>query len=358
MVFGGLTLGVVVGYIVSLALSRVNDYLVETAMTVVVAYGTYLLAERVGVSGVIAVVVAGLVVGNVGRTTAMSPSTRVAVASSWEFFGFLANSLLFLLIGLELNIQQLGEFWVPTVLAIASVLVVRVVVVSASSVLLRYIHRPIPLSWQIVLTWGGLRGSLALAMALSLPAFIAPGEPFPDHNLLQVATFGVIIFSLLVQGLSIEPLLARLGLISRHTWQEEYGELAVRKGMAAAAMAEVERMVKTGGLSPDAANQLKESYQSHIESLDRDLNDLNLRDEDLRREHMRAVKRHLLQIEKGVVRQRNLDGVIAEETMRQLIGELDSQLLALDQGEDVAIPAEPNASAPGAVRSTVDTQLT
>ena len=210
-------------------------------------------------SGVIAVVVAGLVVGNVGRTTAMSPSTRVAVASSWEFFGFLANSLLFLLIGLELNIQQLGEFWVPTALAIISVLVVRIVVVSASSLLLRYIHRPIPFGWQVVLAWGGLRGSLALAMALSLPALIAPGEPFPDRNLLQVATFGVIIFSLLVQGLTIEPLLARLGLISGHTWQEEYGELAVRKGMAAAAMLEVERMLKTGGLSPGAASLLQKS---------------------------------------------------------------------------------------------------
>src|SRR5207247_741394 len=142
---------------------------VETTMTLVVAYGTYLLAEWLGVSGVIAVVVAALVLGNYGRTASMSPTTRLAVSSTWEFFGFLANSLIFLLIGLEVNLARLSQFWGPTLLAIVVVLVVRIAVVAVSSWILRYIHRPIPFSWQTVMVWGGLRGSLALAMALSLP---------------------------------------------------------------------------------------------------------------------------------------------------------------------------------------------
>lgn len=236
VVAGALVLGAVIGFVASFVLSRMNDYLVETAVTLIVADGTYLLAENMGVSGVIAVVVAALVLGNYGRVASMSPSTRLAVSSTWEFFGFLANSLIFLLIGLEVNLEKLGQYWLPTLVAIAIVLLVRLAVVAASSWLLRYIHHPLPYRWQVVLVWGGLRGSLALAIALSIPFTLTGGAPFPNRDLSLVMTFGVIIFSLLVQGLTMQPLLSRLGLIDRHNWQDEYETIAARKGMAAAAI--------------------------------------------------------------------------------------------------------------------------
>ena len=132
VVAGGLALGAVIGYAVSFLHSRVNDYLVETTMTLVVAYGTYLLAERLGVSGVIAVVVGALVLGNYGQTKAMSPSTRLAVSSTWEFFGFVANSLIFLLVKLELSTSALGKFLLPIIVAILAVLGVRLLVVMFS----------------------------------------------------------------------------------------------------------------------------------------------------------------------------------------------------------------------------------
>jgi CPA1 family monovalent cation:H+ antiporter len=334
---------------VSFLLSRVNDYLVETAMTLVVAYGTYLLAERVGVSGVIAVVVAALVVGNYGRQAAMSPTTRLAVSSTWEFFGFLANSLIFVLIGLELDIGKLLPYLGPTLLAIASVLAVRAVVVAGASWALRYIHRPIPYRWQSVLVWGGLRGSLALAMALSLPFTLPDSRPFPDRDLLQVMTFGVILFSLLVQALTMKPLLKRLGLIQAPGRQEEFETISVRKGMAAAALAEVEGMAAAGVLAPEEAADLRQAYEVDLAGLDEDLRALHLRDEDLRREHLRTVRRRLLQIEKNVVRQRFLDGTISEEPMRRLLSEIDEHLHELDQAEepDLAVEspdAQPRAS--------------
>lgn len=337
VLMGAVALGAVAGYAASLLLSRVNDYLVETAMTLVVAYGTYLLAERLGVSGVIAVVVAALIVGNYGHATAMSPTTRLAVSSTWEFFGFLANSLIFILIGLEVDISRLGQYWVPTLLAIAAVLVVRTLVVTVSSAVLRYIHRPIPYKWQSVLVWGGLRGSVALAMALSLPFTLAGGQAFPDRDLLQVMTFGVILFSLLVQALTMKPLLGRLGLINSTLRQEEFETIAARKGMAAAAMQEVERLRRSGGLAPDVADEMSKAYSSQVATLNEALRDLHLRDEDLRRENLRIVKRHLLQLEKGIIQQRYRDGVISEEPMRRLLTELDSQLHDLDEAEEIAL---------------------
>jgi CPA1 family monovalent cation:H+ antiporter len=246
----------------------VNDYLIETAMTLVVAYGTYLLAERVGVSGVIAVVVAALVVGTYGHSVAMTPATRSAIASSWEFFGFVANSLIFLLIGLEVSIEKLYQYWLPTVLAIVAVLVVRAIVVVASSWLLRFIHRPIPYRWQSVLVWGGLRGSLSLAMALSLPLTLGPNEPFGDRDLTLAMTFGVILFSLLVQGLTMSPLLNKLGLIHKTRMQEELETISNRKAMAASSLAEVVTLSQSGDLSPDVAFQLREAYSAELEALD------------------------------------------------------------------------------------------
>ena len=248
VVLGAVLLGAAIGYLVSAVISRINDYLVETTATLVLAYGSYLLAEQIGVSGVITVVVAALVVGNYGRS-GMSPTTREAVSSTWEFFGFLANSLIFLLIGLELNIGRLWQYIVPTLVAIVIVFAVRVVVVLLSSAVLRYIHQPIPLSWHAVLVWGGLRGSIALALALSIPMTLAPvAAPFPDRDLLLTATFGVILFSLLVQGLTMSPLLSRLGLIDKKSAQQEYETLAARKSMALAAMQEIDRLGRSGGL--------------------------------------------------------------------------------------------------------------
>jgi CPA1 family monovalent cation:H+ antiporter len=331
VVLGAVALGAVVGFTVSLILSRVNDYLVETSLTLIVAYGTYLLAEGLGESGVISVVVAALVLGNYGRVAAMSPSTRLAVSSTWEFFGFLANSLIFLLIGLELDIAKLGRYWLPTLVAIGIVLLVRVLVVIVSSAILRYIHRPIPSRWQAVLAWGGLRGSIALALALSLPTTIGVGVAFPDRDLILVMTFGVILFSLLVQGLTMEPLLRRLGLIDRREQRDEYETIAARKAMAAAALNEVERMSRAGGLSAVGTEALRAEYAGEIEALDESLRDLRLRDEDLREAQERSIKRHLLQVQKNTVQQRNLDGTISNEPMRRLLGELDEEMHLLEE---------------------------
>lgn len=330
VVVGGLLLGGAVGYLVSLLHRRVNDYLIETAMTLAVAYGTYLLAERFAVSGVIAVVVAAIVIGNYGRATAMAPPTRLAVSSTWEFFGFLANSLIFVLIGLELRVDRLTPYILPTIVAIASVLVVRAIVVAISSWVLRYIHRPLPFRWQGVLAWGGLRGSLALAMALSLPSGVAPSSPFPDRDLLQVMTFGVILFSLLVQGLTIEPLLKRLKLISGPENHEEYESIRVRRGMAIAALNEIEKLSRSGGISADIAEELRGTYAQELSRLDDSLRNMDIQDKGLRQQQLRTARRRLLQLEKSVVQQRYRDGTISEDVRRSLVENLDSHLYNLE----------------------------
>ncbi len=222
-VLGAIGLGSIVGYGSSLLLRTVDDYLLEITATFVAAYGTFLLAERAHFSPVIAVVVAGLFVGNYGSATAMSERTNAAVSLTWEFAGFLANSLIFLLIGLALDLDSLVRAWWVILVAFASSLAGRALSVYTLSPLLRGGMR-IPSRFRPVMVWGGLRGALSLALALSLPLTTEGGEPFPERGLLLAMTFGVVGLSLLLQGLTMSPLLVALNL-SGETSDESNSDL-------------------------------------------------------------------------------------------------------------------------------------
>lgn len=207
---GGLIIGGLLGAGVVFLLSRTDDYLVETTLTTCLAFGAYLVAEQFHVSGVLAVVMAGLLSGNRGLQH-ISPTGKTMIFSFWEYLAFIANSLVFLLIGLTINISALFNSLGPVLVAIVAVLVSRAVSVYALSWL---IHRADPtwvFSWQHVLFWGGLRGAISLALVLSLPA------TFMDRDTVRVMTFGVVLFTLVVQGTTMQFLLKRLGLVHDST---------------------------------------------------------------------------------------------------------------------------------------------
>ncbi len=136
----------------------------------------------------------------------MSAQTRTALESFWEYVAFVMNSLVFLLIGLEVHINSLAQAWRPVLFAIAAVLIGRALSVYPLVSVSKFFAEDIPLRWQHVMVWGGLRGALALALALSLDS------TFPYRDRLLDLTFGIVVFSILVQGLTMKPLLRILGL--------------------------------------------------------------------------------------------------------------------------------------------------
>jgi CPA1 family monovalent cation:H+ antiporter len=186
--------------------SYFDDHLLEITLTTIVAYGSFLLAESLHASPVIAVLVAGLIIGNYGRHRGMSPSTQVAVNSFWEYAAFVVNSLVFLLIGLEVQLPMLVENARGIAWAVLAMLLGRIAAVYGLMPLVNRFGERIPWQWQHILFWGGLRGSLSIALVLSLPTVL------PGRSDLVVMVFGAVIFSLLVQGLTIAPLLKRLRL--------------------------------------------------------------------------------------------------------------------------------------------------
>ncbi len=202
-------IGLAIGYLGSRVGATLDDHLIELTISLVTAYGTYLIADSLHQSGIIATVVAGIVLGNRGRQAGMAPRTLEAIDTVWEFVAFLFTALVFILIGLATPLSALLDSLAWIGWAIFAILVGRAIVVYAlvgSASRLRHAwseSRPIPLAWLHVMFWAGLRGAVASAMALSLPA------DFPERSLLVAITFGVVLFTLVVQGGSAAWLVRR-----------------------------------------------------------------------------------------------------------------------------------------------------
>ena len=214
---GGIVLGLACGWGVSYLIKWIDDSLIETTITLIVAYGVYLLADTLHTSALLAVIAAGLVLGSYGRYAGMSERTREAVDGFWSTIAFLANALIFLLVGMQLN--PLALLTSPSgalrILLIATLAVSVVLLARFLLVVVLFFHSrgrwsppPIPRSWALVVFWSGLRGALSLALVLALPVAL------PGREVLLVSAYAVVLFTLLVQGLSLRFVLARLPNLS------------------------------------------------------------------------------------------------------------------------------------------------
>jgi monovalent cation:H+ antiporter, CPA1 family len=212
---GGTLIGAVTGGVTIMIAGRTRDHLVETAVTTVAAYGSFLVAQHFGTSGVLAVVTAGLIMGNIGvmaeqGRNRLSAQGRAFVVAFWEFAAFIANSLVFLLIGLKIGAMPiLNQGLMALVIAIGLVQVGRVLTVYPLCALFARSATMISMRQQHILVWGGLRGALGLALALALPAGL------PLHNEIVVATFSVVAFSVVVQGVTMPALMRALDFLPR-----------------------------------------------------------------------------------------------------------------------------------------------
>jgi CPA1 family monovalent cation:H+ antiporter len=207
---GGILCGAAVAAAVLLLAGRTDDHLVEITLTTVGAYGSFLLAEHFQFSGVLATLAAGLVLGNVGPLGALSPKGKDAIESFWEYAAFVANSIVFLLIGMNGTKVDFPQVWRIALAAVVLVMAGRAAAVYLT--LLPFSQSPsrVNLRHQHVLFWGGLRGALALALALGLPANV------PRREEIIIISFTVVAFSVFVQGLTVVPLLRRFGELPGH----------------------------------------------------------------------------------------------------------------------------------------------
>ncbi len=279
VVFVGAIAGLLCGLFANWLLHQSEDHLVEIAITLALAFGAFLLAEMMHGSGVISVVVAGLLVGNHGVKEGMTPTARIGMHHFWEVLAFLVNSVLFLLIGFELQSVFAWDahvFHLATV-GICAALVARLVVFPLTT--LTNLRNPNPVStrWQIAMWWGGLRGSIPIALLLLIshvvshpPEFEYMGEMVSGGQItvyedMLIIAFSVVLFSLVVQGLTMKPVLQRLGISGSPAEAEVRYEVALAEVIGSrAALRRLSALNTQGLISDDDQSTLAEPYRARV----------------------------------------------------------------------------------------------
>jgi CPA1 family monovalent cation:H+ antiporter len=206
-VVGGILCGALVAALLLVLAGRTKNHLIEITFTTLAAYGSFLLAEQLHFSGVLATLTAGIMVGNIGLLGSITAKGREAVESFWEYIAFVINSLVFLLIGMAETTLRFSGALKGVLIAIVLVTAGRALVIYAFGALFSHTRLRVSKPHQHVLFWGGFRGALALALVLSL------STQTPRYEEIVTVTFGVVAFSILFQGLTLKPLLHRLGLL-------------------------------------------------------------------------------------------------------------------------------------------------
>ncbi len=315
---GGVLVGIVLGMAISQLIGRINNPLAETTLTTVLAFGSYLVAEFLQVSGVLAVVAAGILNGNIGPR-GMSATTRVVVFNFWEYAAFLMNSMIFLLIGLSVQIDELLRYRWEIAVAIVAVLVARSVSIYGFSLL----GSRIPAKWRHVLYWGGLRGAIALALVLILPeSGLDPGVV----SQIKAMAFGVVLFTLIFQGFSMAPLVRRLEIIQRSHFQEEYERRHARFVASRSAHDYLRRMSQQGLISEHTWQRLSPLMERQTETLVDAVREVMTSNPAVEIEELDTARREALRAQRSALTGLLRDGVISEETYSQLVSEVDLAL--------------------------------
>lgn len=329
---GGVLVGGVLGFCASKITRLFDDHLLEITLTTILAYGSYLVAEHLNVSSVLAVVVAGIVMGNYGSRMSMSASTRLAVNAFWEYLAFAVNSFVFLLIGMQVNGELLVKHAGQIGVGIGAILIARVIIVYVICTAVGFWKRwRVPLVWQHVMFWGGLRGALSMAMALSLPAVIA------DRETIVVTVFGVVLFTLLAPGLTVSWLIRLLNIRPVDFTLEQYRALKGELMSINAACDHLESLARTGQISVRVHQTLKEELSAEALSVSRKIDDLHLSNAALQQIELSEVAIELLHVRKDKMSLYLREGRLSSEDAQLVQSSLDARMAALMQQESLAV---------------------
>ena len=327
---GGSLVGLILGYLSLPVFTRLEDPFSSIILTIAVALGTFQAGQFLGVSGAVAVVVAGLVVGNIGLSRKVSASTQVTLYSFWECAGFGANTFIFLLIGLEINPLILWQTLLAVLLAFLACQVGRALSVYLLLAVIRFFDRPVPLRWQHVLFLGNIKGSLSMALALSIPGTM------PGREGLIALVFGTVLVSLVGQGLSLPWLVKRLKISNFSDTRQQIDQLQLRLIASKAAQDELDSLLKTGVLPKAIYEEMRASYQARVAASERILRDFyNQRLEQSAavngdRTKLDAIRRRLLLAEKGALNDALRKRILSEDVVQTYIKDLNEQLLGLE----------------------------
>ncbi len=332
---GGVAVGLVAGWLSVQVRKRIDEPQIEISISLLTAYLAYIPADRIGVSGVLAAVAAGLYTGS--RTGLMlSPTSRLRTLGFWEALTFLLESVLFLLIGLQLpHITRGLSVARPLAYAaavLATLIVVRMTWMFSIPLVLRLARRgepPQTLAELTVLGWSGMRGGVSLAAALALPV-TAAGHPFPERSNVIIIAYIVIAATLVIPGLTLSALIRRLGLAEEEAVAKE--EARARVALAHAALGHVEELAEREELPEPIAEAARLTYEQRIHRLEPEVDgDAADGDEAATARRLRELRRELIAVERSRLADLRRRGEVSADSMRRIEHELDLEESRLSQ---------------------------
>ncbi|HYF17844.1 MAG TPA: Na+/H+ antiporter [Ramlibacter sp.] len=316
---GGIAVGIVLAHAYIAVHKRLGDPFIEVLTVLTIPYAAYLAAEAMHVSGVLAVVAAGLVRGRYAPEI-VSPEMRIMARSVWNVLVFLLNSIVFILIGLQMHgvLESLGRYPPGQLAAVSAVVTVVAIGVRFAWVFpSAWLQRPRPGTNELsIISWCGMRGIVSLAAALALPLALPGGAPFPHRDLIIFLTFVVIVATLVGQGLTLTPLIRRLKVGSEWSLHDE--QLRIRAAMSGAALAAIDRTLAAEGVPAEWASGLKAEISERIALSASEGEDLSPRMDlvnRLRHAAIAAERTELLRLWRG--------NEIGDEVMHHLMEMLD-----------------------------------
>lgn len=327
---GGSFLGLVIGYLSVPIFIRLDNPLSSLLLTVAISLGTFQIGQFLGVSGAVAVVVAGLIFGNVGLSRSTSASDRITLFSFWEYASFAVNTFIFLLIGIEIDPMTLWRMLPAILLVVLAYQVGRILSVYPLLAGVRWFDRPIPWLWQHVLVLGNIKGSLSMALALSIPLTL------PGREEIITLVFGAVLFSLVGQGLILPWLIKGLKLSKVSSIRQQAEKLQIQLIASKAAQDELDSLLKAGVLPRAIYEEMRAAYQVRVATSERSLRDLynqssgRSASEPSDRTKLDAIRRRLLLAEKGAVNDALRKRILSENLVQAYVQELNEQLLKLE----------------------------
>jgi CPA1 family monovalent cation:H+ antiporter len=255
----------------------------------------------------------------------MSPTTRIVLTNFWEYIAFLANSFVFLLIGMNVQFAELIRFGQPAFVAVVGVLVARVVSVYVLGGMVRLFKADLPFSYLHVMVWGGLRGAVSLALALSLPLAL------PEQRQLQAMTFAVVLFTLLVQATTIRSLLKRLGFTRKTEVSVQYERLQGELLATRAARRHLDRLYYEGALIPPVREIIKDELDQREEALNQAVKALLAEQPNLKAHIILFTRRDVLRAARTALDELARDGLLDEDVLSELQAKLDERIQATEE---------------------------
>ena len=323
VVAGGLLTGMVLGYMAFLLLKRLDDHVLEVLITLLLAFGAFIVAEHtLHVSGVMAVVAAGVLIGNQGARFAMSPTTRLAIKNFWEIAAFVINSLIFLMIGTQIHISELWSIWPYILGGFVVVTLSRSLACYITLALLNISGERLPTGWLHVINWGGIHGSIPVALALGLP-------DIPQRSFIINLVFGIVFLSLTVQGLTVPPLIRALGLGGRMEAEEKYERAIARLVVLKRALSELRQKLEAGRVSRAIHDRVAGELEEELRLVQFQVEELEAQP-DVQRSWENRTRQATLTLQKSTLYEMMIQENLSHKTAEELMGEIDSRLEKLE----------------------------